>query len=127
LKNATTVEAYIKLFTPNVQQLLLQMRSTITKAAPKAVESISYGMPAYKYLGMPLVYFGGYEHHIGFYATPTGNIAFKKVLEKYKQGKGSIQFNINAKLPLALVEEIVKFRVKENEVKAQTKKVAQKK
>jgi uncharacterized protein YdhG (YjbR/CyaY superfamily) len=52
------------------QELLKQMRPAIKPAAPKAEESISYAMAAYKYPGKPLVYFGGYENHIGFYATP---------------------------------------------------------
>ena len=120
-KPVTTVEEYIAAFPKNVQLLLNQMRSAIKKWAPKAEESVSYGMPAYKYLGRPLVYFAGYEKHIGFYATPTGHEAFKKELAKYKQGKGSVQFPVTEKLPLQLVENIVKFRVAENEKKVAAK------
>jgi uncharacterized protein YdhG (YjbR/CyaY superfamily) len=68
-------------------------------------------------LGKPLVYFAGYEHHVGFYATPTGHEAFAKDLAPYKQGRGSVQFPNDEKLPLQLIEKIVKFRVKENEDK----------
>jgi uncharacterized protein YdhG (YjbR/CyaY superfamily) len=110
----TTVDEYIASFPPSTQKLLKQIRSTIKKAAPDAIESISYGMPAYKINGKPLVYFAGYEKHIGFYATPSGHKAFAKELSKYKQGKGSVQFPINEKLPLALIEKIVQFRLKEN-------------
>jgi glucose-1-phosphate thymidylyltransferase len=35
------------------------------------------------------VYFGGWKNHIGFYATPNGNAAFKQELSKYKGAKGS--------------------------------------
>ena len=98
------------------------MRKAIKTTAPKAEESISYGMPAYKYLGKPLVYYGAFEKHIGFYATPTGHKTFKKELAIYKSGKGSVQFPIDKKLPLKLIERIIKFRVKENEVKAIAKK-----
>ena len=96
MKSFATVDEYIASFSKETQQLLKQMRSAIKAAAPKADESISYGMPAYKYLNKPLVYFGGYEKHIGFYATPTGHAAFKKELSKYKQGKGSVQFPVGA-------------------------------
>lgn len=92
------------------------MRRQIKAAAPKAEESISYGMPAYKLNGV-LVYFAGYKNHIGFYATPTGHEAFKKELSAYKEGKGSVQFPLDEPLPLDLVSRIVKFRVKENEAK----------
>lgn len=113
-----TVDDYIASFPTSTQKLLKQLRKTIKIAAPKAEESISYGMPAYKYMNKPLVYFGGFEKHIGFYATPTGHKAFAKELSKYKQGKGSVQFPIDEKMPVELIERIVIFRVKENELKS---------
>lgn len=122
--NATTVDQYISSFDKKTQLLLKQMQKTIRASAPGAEESVSYGMAAYKYLGRPLVYFAAYENHIGFYATPTGHEAFKKDLSVYKTGKGSVQFPITEKLPLKLVERIVKFRVKENEEKEALKKSA---
>ena len=117
----TTVDEYIAVFPKEVQLLLQQMRKAIKKSAPKAEESVSYGMAAYKHLGKPLVYFAGYEKHIGFYATPNGHAQFKKELAIYKQGKGSVQFPIKKPLPLALVTKIVQFRILENEAKAATK------
>jgi uncharacterized protein YdhG (YjbR/CyaY superfamily) len=126
-KVVTTVDEYIAAFPKEVQLLLNQIRKTIKTAAPKAEEIISYGMPGYKYLAKHLVYFAGYQNHIGFYATPTGHEAFKKELAKYNQGKGSVQFPVTEKLPLQLVERIVKFRVAENEKKAVAKKIAVKK
>jgi uncharacterized protein YdhG (YjbR/CyaY superfamily) len=118
---ASTVDEYIAAFPKEVQQLLKQMRAAIKAAAPKAEEVISYGMPGYKHHGM-LVYFAGYKNHIGFYATPAGHKAFEKALSKYKQGKGSVQFPLDNPMPLALITKIVKFRAKENELKANTKK-----
>ena len=119
--NTNTFDDYIASFPPSTQRLLKQVRKAIKAAAPKAEESISYGMPAYKYMGKPLIYFGGYEKHIGFYATPTGHKQFEKELSKYKQGKGSVQFPIDEPLPMSLITKIVKFRVKENEMKALAK------
>lgn len=119
---AKNVDEYIAAFPQKLQRLLKQMRKTIKAAAPKSEETISYGMPAYKYLGRPLVYFAGYENHIGFYATPTGNIIFKKELASYKTGKGSIQFPIDKPLPLALINKIVEYRLMENEEKVIEKK-----
>ena len=119
---AKNVDEYIDVASKDAQSLLKQMRKAIKTTAPKAEESISYGMPAYKYLGKPLVYYGAFEKHIGFYATPTGHETFKKELAIYKSGKGSVQFPIDKKLPLKLIERIIKFRVKENEVKAIAKK-----
>lgn len=114
----TTVEEYIQTFPKDLQPILEKVRETIIKNAPEAVESISYGMPAYKTYGKPLVYFAGYKKHIGFYATPTGHKEFANELSNYKQGKGSVQFPIDHPIPYWLIEHIVIFRVKENEEKA---------
>ena len=112
-----TVADYINTFTKETQIKLKKIRQIIKDEAPEAIESISYGMPAYKTYNKPLVYFEGYDKHIGFYATPTGHQQFKKQLSVYKQGKGSVQFPLDQTLPLQLIAEIVKFRVKENQDK----------
>lgn len=112
-----SVEAYIHSFPKDVQTLLEQVRNTIITHAPTAIESIAYGMPAYKTYGKPLVYYGGFKNHIGFYATPSGHSEFADELSKYTQGKGSVQFPINQPIPYDLIKRMVVFRVKENELK----------
>jgi len=121
-KAPNSIDEYILDFPDEVQAILNQIRSTIRQAAPNAEESISYGMPAYKTYGKPLVYFAGFKNHIGFYATPTGHEEFAKELSKYKQGKGSVQFPIDQPMPLDLIFQIVEFRVFENQEKAKAKK-----
>lgn len=121
MKTFTTVDEYIQEFETETQERLNTIRKLILETAPQAIESISYGMPAYKVNKKPLVYFGGYKSHIGFYATPTGHKAFEKELSKYKQGKGSVQFPLNEPLPLNLIKEIVLFRLSENQDKNQKK------
>ena len=114
MNNTNKIEEYIKKYPKSIQELLQEIRATIRRIAPSAEESISYGMPAYKLYGKPLVYFAAYKNHIGFYATPTGHSAFAKELSKYKQGKGSVQFPLDQAMPLYLISKIVKYRVKEN-------------
>ena len=116
---------YISQF-PEKQQFALELiRKTIKAAAPAAEEVISYQMPAYKQNGM-LVYFAGYENHIGFYPTPSGIEAFKKELGVYKGAKGSVQFPIDQPLPLGLIKKIVQFRIKENAAAMKLKSVIKK-
>ena len=115
------IDAYIFKYPDLIQEHLKKLLTTIRKAAPKAEESLSYGMPAFKLNGKPLVYFAAYKHHIGFYATPTGHKKFARQLSAYKQGKGSVQFPIDKELPFELIEKIVKFRVEETK-RAETKK-----
>lgn len=107
------IDAYIGKFPPETQKFLRQVRAAIRRAAPQATEKISYAMPAFELNGN-LVYFAGYENHIGFYATPSGHAEFTKELAKYKMGKGSVQFPLDKPMPLKLIEKMVRFRVKEN-------------
>lgn len=115
------VDRYIASFPDNAKSAMEQVRATILQTAPEAEELISYKMPAYKYHGV-LVYFAGYKSHIGFYATPNGHSAFEKEFSKYKTGKGSVQFPLDAPMPLKLIEKVVKFRMKENIAKEKIKK-----
>lgn len=115
-KKYKDVNEYISLFPKDIQKILKEIRTTIKKSAPKAVEGIAYGMPAYKFNGKPLAYFAAFTNHIGFYATPSGHKVFTKELVKYKQGKGSVQFPIGEPIPLALIGKMVKFNKERLEV-----------
>lgn len=107
----TTVNEYLNQFTGEIRSRLDTMRSLIRTEAPDAVESFSYGLVGYKLRGKPLVYFGGFAHHIGFYATPNGHAAFADDFAKYKQGKGSVQFPLDQHLPIDLIRRVVRYRV----------------
>jgi uncharacterized protein YdhG (YjbR/CyaY superfamily) len=118
---ATTIDEYIAGFPKDIQQLLNTMRTTIQKAAPKAAEAIKYAMPTYVQDGN-LVHFAAFKNHIGFYPAPDGITSFKKELAVYKTSKGAIQFPLDKPIPVGLVREIVKYRVKMNAEKAKIKK-----
>ena len=108
-----SVDQYILAYPEEIQEILAKIRSVIRKKAPDALESISYGMPAYKLRGKPLVYFGAFRTHIGFFATPSGHMEFAEEFSKYKHGKGSVQFPLNKPIPYKLIEQVVEFRVHE--------------
>lgn len=105
-----TVDEYISKFDGEVRARLLTLRDIITTEVPLAKEEFVYGMVGYKLNKKPLVYFGGFANHIGFYATPEGHTEFNDELSKYKQGKGSVQFPLNQPLPTELVRRMVKFK-----------------
>ncbi len=117
----SNVDEYIASFSLQTQTLLTQLRDVFKRAAPKAEESISYGLAAYKYHG-PLIYFGGFKAHVSLFPTGTSLALFDDELAPYKRSKGTVQFPLNEPLPLKLIEKIVKYRVKENEEKAAVKK-----
>jgi uncharacterized protein YdhG (YjbR/CyaY superfamily) len=117
MKSFENVEVYLEEFEGEVKERLIRVRALIKEAAPEAVESISYGMPAYKAFGKPMVYFAGQTKHLGFYATPSGHEAFAAELDQYKQGKGSVQFPYNQPLPEDLISRMTRFKWNELEKK----------
>lgn len=111
-KTATNIDRYIQRFPADVQKRLQQMRRAIKKTAPRAAETISYGIPAFR-LQRTLVWFAAFENHIGFYPGADGIAAFKKELSAYKSAKGSVQFPLDEPLPLPLIKRIVIFRLQQ--------------
>ena len=109
------VDAYIVPFPENIRKILERVRMTVIRAAPGAEETISYGMPAYRYKGRVIIYFAGYKNHIGVYATPLAHAAFQKELSGYKQGRGSVQFPLDQPMPLDLIKRMVQFRIKQQD------------
>ncbi|KKX49211.1 iron chaperone [Sphingobacterium sp. IITKGP-BTPF85] len=102
-----TVDEYIASFPKEVQEILLQVRNTILQHAPQATEGIAYGMPAYKLKGKPLVYFGGYQKHIGFYATPTGHSNSKQNLLLISKVKVRCSFRYGSRSHLNSSQELL--------------------
>ncbi len=116
-----TVDDYIQASPERVRGLLSEMRAIIRKAAPGAVEKISYRMPSFHDNGV-LVYFGAFKSHIGFYPTASGIAAFPDDLKRYETSKGAVQLPLDEPLPAALITKIVKLRVAMNAAKKGAKK-----
>lgn len=117
----SSIDAYIAGFPKQIQDILQQVRHTVTKAAPGAQETIKYDMPTFTFKGN-LVHFAAFKKHIGFYPAPTGDPAFEKDLAPYKTGRGSVQFPYNKPMPLELITKIVKLNVQRNTKKENEKK-----
>jgi uncharacterized protein YdhG (YjbR/CyaY superfamily) len=107
------VSEYIEAAPKQARKKLREMRACIRKAAPGAEESLKWGMPAYSYRRI-LVTFAAHKQHIGFYPTPSAVSAFAKELAKFATARGSIQFPLEKRLPLALIRKITAFRVRES-------------
>ena len=110
MSKSTEVDAYIAKFEGERKKRLEAMRELVTELVPEADEAVSYGLVGYKLNGKPLVYFGAFPNHIGFYATPNGHAAFAEDFAKYKQGKGSVQFPLDEPLPIDLIKRVVTYR-----------------
>jgi uncharacterized protein YdhG (YjbR/CyaY superfamily) len=107
-----SITEYINDAPKEARKKLREMRACIRKAAPGAKEGLKWGMPAFSYHRI-LVTFAAFEHHIGFYPTPSAVKAFVKELSKFVTASSSIQFPLYKPLPLALIRRITEFRVQE--------------
>jgi uncharacterized protein YdhG (YjbR/CyaY superfamily) len=119
-KDVATIDEYIKTFPKDVQSILQEVRRTIQKAAPKAVEAISYRIPTFKLDGKYLVYFAGYGTHVGVYPAPKGAAAFQKQIAPYRSGKATIRFPLDKPVPHGLLRKVVLFRIEERREKQKT-------
>jgi uncharacterized protein YdhG (YjbR/CyaY superfamily) len=74
--DVTDIDAYLAPLPEPTRATLEAVRRAILAAAPEAVESISYGMPTFKYRGRPVAYFGAWKDHCALYGTSEGTIRF---------------------------------------------------
>jgi uncharacterized protein YdhG (YjbR/CyaY superfamily) len=109
-----TVDDYIAAAPKEKRAALTALRKTIKAAAPKATESISYGIVGYKHKGKYLTYFGYWKAHYALYGWSGRLIdAHAPELKAYATSKGTIQFPADTPLPYRLVTKIVKARLAE--------------
>ena len=107
----STVNEYLATLTPEQRSALQRLRRQIRAAAPKAVECISYGIPAYRMHGRMIVAFGAASKHCAFYPGAHPVRVHAKELKKYSTSKGTVRFTTDQPLPDALVRKLVKTRV----------------
>jgi uncharacterized protein YdhG (YjbR/CyaY superfamily) len=90
------------------------MREAIRCAAPEAVESIAYDMPAFRLDGRFLVSYAAYKHHYSLFPANAAIVAaLGDELAPYLAGKGTMQFPTVQPVPLALVIKVVTIRLAE--------------
>jgi uncharacterized protein YdhG (YjbR/CyaY superfamily) len=106
-----SVDEYIAAQRAAVRPKLEQIRATIRKAVPQAVEGIGYRMPGYKLHGKPLLYFAAFkEHYSLFAASGTFFTTLEAELKGYAMRKGTVQFPLDRPVPVKLIGRIAKLR-----------------
>ncbi len=120
MKKARTVDEYIAEAPEEAQRKLREVRAAIRAAAPRAAESISYGMPYYAYKGR-LAWFGLHTGHIGLYLRPPVVADHVDDLKGYETTKSAVHLPLEREIPVALVKKLVKAREAINDAEAEAK------
>jgi uncharacterized protein YdhG (YjbR/CyaY superfamily) len=111
-----TIDEYLAALSNDKRAALEKLRKTIRAAAPKAEECISYQIAAFRLNGRMLVGFGATANHCAFYPMSSSTVAaHKDEFKAYDTSKGTIRFQADKPLPVALVRKLVKARIAENE------------
>ncbi len=111
------VDEYLAGVPEPARSTLKRMRAVIRSAVPsEATETISYGIPTFKYKGS-LVWYAAFSDHCSLFPTAAVIRAFKNELKGFQTSKGTIRFPVDKPLPTALVKKMVKARVAQVEHK----------
>jgi uncharacterized protein YdhG (YjbR/CyaY superfamily) len=110
------VDEYIASTPADRRAALELMRRTIGAAAPEAVETIAYSMPAFRsHGGQFLVSYAAYKRHYSLFpASGAVTEALGGVLTPFLSGKGTIRFPADQAIPVDIVARVAEIRFAEN-------------
>jgi uncharacterized protein YdhG (YjbR/CyaY superfamily) len=117
----TAVDDYIDGFPADVRKVLKKIRTLARKAAPRAEELISYGMPALRQNGI-LVYYAAFKKHIGLFPPVSGDAEIEQAIAPYAGPKGNLQFRLDEPVPYDLIAKIVALRARQDDEKRSAKR-----
>jgi uncharacterized protein YdhG (YjbR/CyaY superfamily) len=115
-KMSQDVETFLAAVPEQQRVALEKLRQTIKSIVPNATESVSYGVPAFKYRDRPLVSYGAAKSHCSFYVqSPAVMDAHKADLVGFNTVKGTVHFAPDRPLPDDLVRKLVLARMAETD------------
>lgn len=114
LTGAEAVEAHLSAKPQPQQDTLRAVRAHLRTVLPDAEEGIKYNMPSFIVDGALVASYEGFTKHCSYFPCSGSVVAAVGPLKGGTQaGKGTLQFPIDAPLPLATVRKLVKYRLAE--------------
>lgn len=99
---------------PDAQRRALEhVRAVVASAAPEATQGISYGMPAFKLRGHPLIGYAAWKAHCALYGMSAATETLRADLEGFETSKGTIRFTVERPLPDRVIRDLVGLRTAE--------------
>jgi uncharacterized protein YdhG (YjbR/CyaY superfamily) len=115
MARTATVADYIAKTPPRARKALKQLRTAIRAAAPGITERISYRIPAFELNGRRLLYIAAFRKHVSVYPVTAAMIAqHGEAIARYRAGKGTLRFPLDAPIPVRLVAKLAKVQVQEH-------------
>jgi|JI8StandDraft_1071087.scaffolds.fasta_scaffold34380_3 uncharacterized protein YdhG (YjbR/CyaY superfamily) len=113
-KKSPLVTKYITGAPSWAKPILKELRATILSVSPDLEEKISYGIPYYALRGR-VAYFGYWKAHCSFHwLNAQDKKVFAKDLTKVKVAGSTLHILKGEKVPVALIKNIVRYRIKNN-------------
>lgn len=95
---------------------LERIRGLVRRTVPDAEEATSYGMPAFKYKGRPLLGFKASKNHLSVFPfSPDAIEAARDSLTGFDLAKGTVRFTPEQPLPEPALEQLLRHRLSEIE------------
>jgi uncharacterized protein YdhG (YjbR/CyaY superfamily) len=110
----SAIDDYLATLSEPERAALEHVREVVSREVPDAEESKSYGMPAFRSAGRPLIGFRAARGHLSVFPfSPEAIEAVKERLAGFDLSKGTIRFTPDQPIPDDVLVDLVRARVGE--------------
>jgi len=110
--SSAEIDEYLAGIEEPKRSTLQRLRQTILNVVPEAEEGTAYHVPAFRVDGQVIAGLAAFKNHLS-YLPHSGSVfaVLREEVASYKTSKGALQFPVDAPLPDALVEQLIKVRM----------------
>ena len=110
------VDDYLQALPDARRAALERVRSIVRESVPEAEDGRSYGMPAFRYRGRPLLAFAATRQHLGLYPCSGWVVdQMREELSDFSLSSGAVRFTEDHPVPEEAVKRMLALRRQEIE------------